>query len=86
MTGGDIINLRKARKTRKRRDKETRAAENRVVFGRTKAERDRSKSEAERTERRIDAHLRKAEAAGDEERGNCARAPLTDTPDADTDA
>ncbi|SDU26539.1 DUF4169 family protein [Stappia sp. ES.058] len=62
---GDIINLRKARKARKQRDKDTRAAENRVVFGRTKSERDRSKAESTHAERRIDAHLRAPEKVGE---------------------
>lgn len=35
----DIINLNRARKKRKRAAKDAKAAENRVAFGRTKAER-----------------------------------------------
>lgn len=53
---GDIINLRQARKARKRRDKDARAAENRVVFGRTKAERDKVRAESERAKAQVDAH------------------------------
>lgn len=35
----DIVNLRRARKAKAKADKEQRAAENRVVFGRSKIER-----------------------------------------------
>jgi hypothetical protein len=35
----DIINLRNARKAKQKADKEKQSAENRVVFGRTKADR-----------------------------------------------
>ena len=38
---GDVVNLRQARKQRARADKDKKAAENRVRFGRTKAERTR---------------------------------------------
>ena len=34
----DIVNLRKARKAKARRDKELHAAENRATFGRTKGQ------------------------------------------------
>ena len=34
----EIVNLRQARKAKKRRDKAAKAAENRVRFGRTKAQ------------------------------------------------
>jgi hypothetical protein len=54
----EIINLRQARKKKARADKEAHAAENRVVFGRTKAERDKTKSEKELAERRLEGHKR----------------------------
>jgi hypothetical protein len=77
---GEIINLRKARKARKRQDKDARAAENRVAFGRTKAERTVVKAESERAERRIDAHLRApAKDAEDVPEGRPERLPDTDT-------
>jgi hypothetical protein len=79
---GEIINLRKARKARKRQDKDARAAENRVVFGRTKAERTVVKAESERTERRIDAHLRAPEKAGEDDAPDHLPALPSDT-DAD---
>lgn len=52
----DIINLRNARKQKTRVEKDAQAAQNRVLFGRTKAE--RLKQEAEKTlaDRRIDGH------------------------------
>lgn len=52
----DIINLRNARKQKARVEKDAQAAQNRVLFGRTKAE--RLKQEAEKTlaDRRIDGH------------------------------
>ncbi|MCA1242455.1 DUF4169 family protein [Stappia stellulata] len=74
---GEIINLRKARKARKRQDKDARAAENRIVFGRTKAERTVVKAENERAQRRIDAHLRGSDVDND--------AGATDREDPDTD-
>ena len=45
------INLNKARKTRARADDKRQAAENRVRFGRDKAEKSVSKLEAERARR-----------------------------------
>ncbi|WP_354061252.1 DUF4169 family protein [Devosia sp. 2618] len=54
----DIINLRTVRKQKARAEKETQAAQNRVLFGRTKAE--KLKQEAEKTlaEKVIDGHKR----------------------------
>ena len=37
---GEVVNLRRARKDRARREKEAQAQENRVAFGRSKAERE----------------------------------------------
>lgn len=54
----EIVNLRKARKARDRVAKEKRAAENRVRFGRTKAERALTKAEETLASRRLDARLR----------------------------
>jgi hypothetical protein len=50
----DPINLNKARKARTRAEAQARAAENRISFGRTKAEKQVSKLEAERAKRRLD--------------------------------
>jgi hypothetical protein len=54
----EIINLRQARKNKARADKETRAAENRIAFGRTKAEKSLTQAERDMAARRIDAHKR----------------------------
>jgi hypothetical protein len=54
----EIVNLRKARKARDRVEKEKRAEENRVKYGRTKAERERLEANKEITVRRLDAHKR----------------------------
>lgn len=70
----DVINLRKARKARDRAEKEARATERRVQFGRSKAERERLAAEAERRRRELDGARREA-----------AREPPTDSPDRDKD-
>jgi predicted secreted protein len=54
----EIINLRQARKNKARADKEARAAENRIAFGRTKAEKSLTQAERDMAARRIDAHKR----------------------------
>lgn len=54
----DIINLRTARKRKARDAKETVAAENRLKFGRTKAEKDLAQARTELDSKRIDAHKR----------------------------
>ena len=48
------INLNKFRKAKARADKEQRAAENRVKFGRTKAEKARDKLETDRAKQNLD--------------------------------
>ena len=54
----EIINLRQARKQKARAEKEARADQNRVTFGRTKAEKELTKAERELAQRRIDSHKR----------------------------
>ena len=54
----EIINLRQARKNKARADKEARAEQNRITFGRTKAEKELSKAERELAQRRLDSHKR----------------------------
>ena len=54
----EIINLRNARKQKARAGKEAQAAENRIKFGRTKAEKSLEKAKAELEDKRIDAHKR----------------------------
>ncbi|MDZ7894123.1 MAG: DUF4169 family protein [Sphingobium sp.] len=50
----EIINLRLARKARKRGDAERLAAENRAKFGQNKAAKARQRQEAERAQRTLD--------------------------------
>lgn len=52
----EIVNLRKARKAKARGVQEARAAENRILFGRTKAERKAMQTEQDRARRTIDGH------------------------------
>jgi hypothetical protein len=54
----DLINLNKARKERARAEKPAKAAENRVAFGRTKAEKDLEKARTENAARLLDGHRR----------------------------
>lgn len=48
------VNLNKARKAKARADKDQRAAENRVKFGRTKAEKARDKAETQQARSVLD--------------------------------
>jgi len=50
----EIINLRAYRKRKARADRETEAEENRLRFGRTKAERDKQAVEQARDKRTLD--------------------------------
>ncbi|GGE85673.1 DUF4169 family protein [Stappia taiwanensis] len=63
---GDIVNLRQARKTRKRAEKTAKAAENRTRFGRTRAERARDALEEGRATARLDGLRRERPDAPDE--------------------
>jgi hypothetical protein len=54
----DILSLSKARKARARVAKEQAAAENRVKFGRTKAEKQRDAALAAIAEKRLDGNKR----------------------------
>lgn len=55
---GEIVNLRRARKDRARREKDAQAQENRVAFGRAKAERTLTEAQRLLEMRRLDAHKR----------------------------
>ena len=57
----EIINLRRARKRKERAEKEGQAADNRLAFGRSKAERTLTNARKNLTERRLDAHKRDEE-------------------------
>jgi hypothetical protein len=54
----DILSLSKARKNKAKADKEATAAENRVKFGRTKAEKVADAAKKALAEKSIDAHKR----------------------------
>ncbi len=54
----DILSLSKVRKAKARSAKEAAAAENRVKFGRTKAEKAVEESRNARAEKSIDGHKR----------------------------
>jgi len=54
----DIVNLRRARKGKERRQREAGAAANRSAFGRTKAEREKADAERRLAGRAIEAHRR----------------------------
>jgi len=50
----EIVNLRQMRKQKARQDKEKTADANRLKFGRTKAERQQTKAEAELEAKKLD--------------------------------
>ena len=54
----EIVNLRLARKAAARRSKEAEAAANRLAHGRTRAEREATRTEAERAARLLDGARR----------------------------
>jgi hypothetical protein len=55
---GELVNLRRARKERARREKDAQAQENRVAFGRTKSERETTAALNQLDAARLDAHRR----------------------------
>ena len=57
----EIINLRRARKAKQRREAEVRADENRAKFGRSKQERQTTRAEAELNARRLEALRRESD-------------------------
>jgi hypothetical protein len=61
----DIVNLRKARKAKARVQENAKAAENRIKFGRSKAERAATEAQEHLTRRQLEAHRLKG---GDESR------------------
>lgn len=54
----EIINLRNVRKQKARADKATTAEQNRIKFGRSKAEKQLSAAEQALADKRIDGHKR----------------------------
>lgn len=53
---GEIVNLRRARKDRGKREREAAAGANRLTFGRSKAERELSEASAKLERARHEAH------------------------------
>ncbi|MQP65202.1 DUF4169 family protein [Niveispirillum sp. SYP-B3756] len=53
---GEIVNLNRARKAKEKAARESQAAENRVKFGRTKAEKQKSRAEDEAKARLLEGH------------------------------
>jgi hypothetical protein len=53
-----VVNLNKARKARARKDAEAKAAQNRLSFGRTKAEKALTTARNDKLARDTDAHKR----------------------------
>ncbi|TDQ83463.1 uncharacterized protein DUF4169 [Dongia mobilis] len=62
----EIVNLNRFRKTKQRSEAQQRAAENRVRFGRSKAEKASDRDETARREQNLDA-ARRQESGGDRE-------------------
>jgi hypothetical protein len=54
----EIVNLRTVRKRKAREYDAARAEQNRILFGRTKAEKTQSRAETELATRRLDSHKR----------------------------
>ena len=52
----EIVNLRRVRKQRARQDAEVQAEQNRITFGRTKAERTQTEAERDKATRQLDGH------------------------------
>ena len=55
---GDIVNLSKYRKQRRRTEQVKQAAENRVKFGRSKSDRTRTRSEQDRRSQELESKRR----------------------------
>ena len=55
---GEVVNLRQARKQKARSEKERLAGENRALHGRSKAERERDRLTADKTDKFIAGHRR----------------------------
>ena len=58
---GELVNLRQQRKRRAREEKEQRATENRILHGRTKAERLLNESQQARSVSLLEGHKREEE-------------------------
>lgn len=52
----NVVNLNRARKAKAREERERQAAENRIRFGRKKADSERMEQDAQRRERELNGH------------------------------
>jgi hypothetical protein len=57
----EIVNLRRARKAKAREEKDAEAAANRLLHGRTKADKQRLQAESDRAGRILEGHVLKGE-------------------------
>lgn len=64
---GDVVNLRQARKQKARSEKERRAERNRVLHGRSKADRDRDRLTSDKAEKFIAGHRREKPGSRDDQ-------------------
>jgi len=55
---GDVVNLRRARKSRERRESEKKAQENRAAFGRPKVESTLTAALLQKEAKKLDRHRR----------------------------
>jgi hypothetical protein len=62
---GEVVNLRRVRKDKQRQTAEAKADTNRVLFGRTKAERELTDAEKALAERRLEGHRRDDPSSSD---------------------
>ena len=62
----EIVNLRRARKARDRASAEAQAEQNRITFGRTKAERTLTEAEKTLAERRLEGHRLSDDPGGED--------------------
>lgn len=53
---GEIVNLKQVRKQKARAEAAKKAEQNRIVFGRTKHEKTRTRSEQEKLKKSVDSH------------------------------
>lgn len=58
---GELVNLNKARKARAKADAEKKAADNRLKFGMTKAEKAKLADEKDRLARHVEGHRRETD-------------------------
>jgi hypothetical protein len=60
----EIVNLRQARKRKRRAEQESTAAENRIVFGRPAAEKSATRRAESLAEKRLEGHRREPGTEG----------------------